>query len=349
MNPETAHYDALTQQPALVLGANGFVGSHITRQLCEQNRPVRVMVRTTSDTRSIDDLAVERCYGDVGDPESLRAAMRGCGTVFYCVVDTRAWLSDPAPLYRCNVQGLANALDAARAEDIGRFVFTSSIATIGSNRDGLASEDTPYNWWDQAPDYIRSRVEAENTLLACCAEHDFPGIALCVANTYGPGDTQPTPHGELLWHAATGRLPRALDCSAPTVDIRDAAQAALLAERYGRAGERYIVASDFVSQQALYGMAAGELGREPPRTLSLKLLYFMATLNEWLARLTGRKDFKLRRDSIFLSEVFGPMDNRKIVSELGWQPRPIEETVRDAIAWFSTNRKRKSDTQEQDT
>lgn len=337
MNGESPIYSECLRKSALVLGANGFVGSHITRQLVTAGRTVRVMVRQSSDTTSIDDLAVERCFGDVLDVDSLRAAMRGCGTVFYCVVDTRAWLSDPSPLFRCNVDGLRNGIDAARAEGIDRFIFTSSIATVGLNEGGMASEETPFNWWDSAPAYIRSRVEAENALLACCREHGFPAIALCVANTYGPGDTQPTPHGGLLWQAATGQLRRALDCAAPIVDIRDAAQAALLAERFGRAGERYIVASDYISQQDLYGLAARQLGRAPPPTMGMKVLYAMAALNELFARLTGRKDFKLRRDTLFLSEVFGPMDNGRIVRELGWQPRPTAETVRDAVAWFSAH------------
>jgi dihydroflavonol-4-reductase len=338
MNEEAASFRQCTRNPVLVVGANGFVGSHITRQLVETGRDVRVLIRKTSNTISIDDLPVQRFFGDVFDIESLKSAMRGCGTVFYCVVDTRAWLSDPSPLYRCNVDGLVNALKAARAESVERFIFTSSIATIGIEKGGMASERTPYNWWDKAPHYIRSRVEAENTLLEYCREYGFPGIALCVANTYGPGDTQPTPHGHLLWRAASGKLSRALDCSAPTVDIRDAAQAALLAERYGRVGERYIVANEFASQQKLYSLAATRLGQKPPRKMGLKLVYAMAAINEILAGLTGRKDYKLRRDSIFLSEVFGPLDNSKIVTELGWHPRPIEESVHDAVAWFSTHR-----------
>ncbi len=341
MNREYENYTRCTRKPALVVGANGYMGSHVTKQLVASGRNVRILVRATSNTRSIDGLQVERYLGDVMDIESLKTAMRGCGTVFYSVVDTRAWLSDPAPLYRCNVEGLTNALDAAQSAGIERFVFTSSMATIGRVSDRPAGESDEFNWWDAAPHYIRSRVEAENTLLRYCRERGFGGIALCVANTYGPEDTQPTPHGALLWQAAVGKLPVAIDCAAPTVDIRDAAQAALLAERYGRVGERYIVANRFISQPDLYALAASRLGRKPPRTLKLGIAYAIATLNELVAKLAGRKDIKLCRDSIFLSEVFGPLDNAKIVNELGWKPRSIEESVRDAVAWFAEHRRQR--------
>lgn len=79
----------------LVIGASGFLGSHVTRRLVERGERVRVLVRTTSSTAAIDHLTVERHYGDVFDDEALRAAMVGVDDVYYCVVDTRAWLRDP--------------------------------------------------------------------------------------------------------------------------------------------------------------------------------------------------------------------------------------------------------------
>jgi dihydroflavonol-4-reductase len=78
----------------LVIGASGFLGSHVTRQLADTGADVRVMLRRTSSTKGIDDLDVERCYGDVFDDDALRAAMSGCDVVYYCVVDARMWLRD---------------------------------------------------------------------------------------------------------------------------------------------------------------------------------------------------------------------------------------------------------------
>ena len=95
-------------QKKLVIGASGFLGSHVTRALVERGDDVRVLIRTTSSTTAIDDLNVERCYGDIFDDDALTAAMTGCDDVFYCAVDTRAWLRDPTPLFRTNVEGLRN-------------------------------------------------------------------------------------------------------------------------------------------------------------------------------------------------------------------------------------------------
>lgn len=81
---------------SLVMGASGFLGSHVTRQLVERGDEVRVWVRPTSSTRAFDQLQVRRHVGELSDDSALREAMRDVDTVYYCIVDTRAWLRDPA-------------------------------------------------------------------------------------------------------------------------------------------------------------------------------------------------------------------------------------------------------------
>src|SRR4051812_6583235 len=116
---------------SLGIGANGFLGSHVTRQLVERGDDVRGMGRRNGKTVGIDDLDVQRFSGDVFDTATLREAMDGCDVVYYCVVDTRAWLRDPAPLFRTNVEGTRSVLDVARQVNLKRFVFTSSYVTVG--------------------------------------------------------------------------------------------------------------------------------------------------------------------------------------------------------------------------
>ena len=80
------HFTPMTGAKKLVIGASGFVGSHVTRQLADRGDDVRVLIRRTSSTKAIDDLDVEYHYGDVVELASgdtaLRAAMAGCDDVF---------------------------------------------------------------------------------------------------------------------------------------------------------------------------------------------------------------------------------------------------------------------------
>jgi nucleoside-diphosphate-sugar epimerase len=190
----------------LVIGASGFVGSHVVRRLVADGEDVRVMLRKTSSTKGIDDLAVERCYGDLFDDDALRAAMAGCDVVYYCVVDARMWLRDPAPLFRTNVEGLRHVLDVAVEAGLSRFVFTSTAGTMAISEGTPVTEEDPHNWDDGGP-YIEARVAAEDLVLRYARERGLPAVAMCISTTYGPGDWAPTPHGGLIARVAAGRFP----------------------------------------------------------------------------------------------------------------------------------------------
>ena len=326
--------------PVLVAGASGFMGSHIVRQLVAQGRSVRVLLRESSKRDALEGLPIEIFYGDVLKPETLRAAMDGCKTVFYSVLDPRFWLSDKNVIYRNNVEGLVKAMEVALACKVERFIFTSTMGTLGINPSGAVTEDIAFNWHDRASPYILARLEAENRFFEFCHQRGLPGVALCVANTYGPQDYQPTPHGKMLWEVGSGNVSVALATSAPTVDIRDAAAAALLAETRGRIGERYIIANEFISNRDFYTLACAEHGTRPPKLLPLCLAYAAAWVIEISFKLLRRKDYLVSTTAVYLSEVFGEMDSSKARRELQWQPRPIVDTVRDAMVWYHQRQKK---------
>jgi dihydroflavonol-4-reductase len=319
----------------LVIGASGFLGSHVTRQLVDAGADVRVMLRRTSSTKAIDDLDVERCYGDVFDDDALRAAMAGCDVVYYCVVDARMWLRDPEPLFRTNVEGLRHVLDAALDANLIKFVFTSTIGALAISDSRVVTEDDPHNW-DQGGAYIEARVTAEQMVMSYAHDNGLPAVAMCVANTYGPRDWGPTPHGSLLAQVATGRFPFYLDYSAETVGIEDAARAMLLAAEHGRSGERYIISDRYMSVRELHDIAATAVGRRPPRIgIPMPVLRAGARINDLLARLL-RRDLQFAHAGIQMAELMSPLDHSKAERELGWTPEPVEDSIRKAAVWFAS-------------
>lgn len=319
----------------LVIGASGFLGSHVTRQLVERGDDVRVLVRKTSSTKGIDDLDVERHYGDIFDDEAPRTAMAGCDDVFYCVVDTRAWLRDPAPLFRTNVEGLRHVLDAAVDANLRKFVFTSTIGTIALSDDGPATEDMPFNWPDKCGAYVQSRVEAEKLVLRYANERGLPAIAICVSNTYGPGDWAPTGHGSLLAAAAAGKMPFYIKgIGTEVVGIEDAAQAMVLAADKGRVGERYIISERFIAARELYGTAADAGGVKRARFgIPLKAAYALGFVGNVASKVL-RRDVPLSTLMVRLMHIMSPMDHGKASRELGWQPQPIHDSVRKAVIFY---------------
>ena len=318
----------------LVIGASGFLGSHVTRQLVAAREDVRVMLRRTSSTKGIEDLGVERFYGNVFDDAALKAAMSDCDVVYYCVVDARMWLRDPTPLFRTNVDGLRCVLDVAVKADLRKFVFTSTAGTLAINDSRPVTEADAHNW-DQGGAYIEARVAAESLVLGYARERGLPAVAMCVSTTYGAGDWAPTPHGSIIAAVAAGRFPVYFDYSAEVVGIEDAARAMLAAADRGRVGERYIISDRYLSIRDINGIAAEAVGRNPPRIgIPLPVLKAAARINDFAARILKR-DLPLAYAGIRMAELMSPLDHSKAERELGWTPRPVEESIREAAQFFA--------------
>lgn len=319
-----------------MLGASGFLGSHVVKALVEAGRPVRILTRPSSNTAMTDHLDLERHRGDVFDPDTLRKAMEGCGSVFHCIVDTRSWLRDSAPLYQTNVEGARLVMETALEMGIERFVFTSSIVTIGLSPSGIASEADEFNWENEAPPYVMTRVAAERQLLDLCAK-GLPGVICNVATTFGGHDHQPTPQGELLKLTVERKLPVYWNTKMSVVGIKDAADAMLLAEQRGRVGERYIIADRMMDIAEATSKTAAFAGVKPPR---IEVPMGAVTATTWVVEKLMHalnRDTVMTMSSITLQRIMGDFDNSKARNELGWQPRPMDESLKEAAIWFKAN------------
>jgi dihydroflavonol-4-reductase len=324
---------------ALVMGASGFVGSHVTRQLVERGDDVRVYLRKSSSTVAIDDLDVELRYGDLHDEDALRAAMSDRDVVYYCIVDTRAWLRDPAPLFETNVESLRRVLDIATDADLFRFVFCSTIGTIAIT-DGSepANEDMPFNWAGKGGPYIESRREAEAMVLRYARERGLPAVVLNVSNPYGPRDWQPS-QGLMVAMAAFGKVPiYPKGIATQVVGIEDAAEAFLLAGERGRTGERYIVSETYMSMRELLETAAHAVGAKAPRFgVPLAALYAYGVVASVAQRLL-RRDFP-NLTAVRLLRLTSPVDHGKAMREMGWKPGPTAESIRRAAQFYVDHRR----------
>ena len=321
----------------LVVGANGFLGSHVLRQLVASadGSEIRAMVRPNAATIGIDDLDVKRIHGDVFDKEALREAMTGCDVVYHCVVDARGWLRDPAPLFRTNVEGTRNVLDvAAEIPGLRKFVYTSSYVTVVRKRGKRSTEADTVDVSKVTP-YVRSRVQAEELVLQYARQRGLPAVAMCVSTTYGSGDWGRTPHGAIIAGAAFGKLPFVMSgIDLEAVGIDDAAQAMLLAADRGTPGERYLISEKMISNAEVARLAAEAAGVAPPqRSIPLPVSYALAAAGTLKGKLRGT-DERLSLESLRLMRAEAELDHSKAVRELGWQPRPVEESIAEAAKFW---------------
>ncbi|HEX4111266.1 MAG TPA: hopanoid-associated sugar epimerase [Stellaceae bacterium] len=322
-------------KPVLVTGAPGFVGSAVARALLKHGRTVRVLVRPTSDTANLGNLAVERRNGALEDAASLNAALLDCGALFHVAADYRLWVPQPETMYRANVAGTRTLMEAALSQGVERIVYTSSVAVLGVLPKGEpADEATLSILGDMIGPYKRSKFMAEEIVRDMVATRGLPAVIVNPSTPVGPGDVKPTPTGRMIVEAASGRMPAFVDTGLNIVHVDDVAAGHLLAEERGRVGERYILGGENLSLRDILHRIAALVGRKPPRlSLPIPALMPVAAAMEAMARVTGKEPF-VTRDGLRLARKTMFFTSEKAVSELNYAPRPADDALADAVTWF---------------
>jgi dihydroflavonol-4-reductase len=319
----------------LVTGATGFVGAAVARKLVARGESVRVLVRPTSDRRNLEGLAVEPVEGDLRDRASLARALKGVAALYHVAADYRLWARDPDELYASNVEGSRAIVEAAAEAGVKRTVYTSSVAVLGINKDATPSnEETPVTLADMIGHYKRSKYLAEEGVRELVTEHGLDVVIVNPSTPIGPRDVKPTPTGRMVLDAARGKLPAFVDTGLNVVHVDDVAEGHLLAYEKGSKGERYILGGHDMTLQAILSEVARFAGRKPPRVkLPHGAVMPVAAVSELWARLFGGEPLATL-DGIRMARKKMYFSSDKAKAALGYAPRPAEEALKDAVAWF---------------
>ena len=323
---------------ALLTGATGFVGSAVARALLREGWQVRALVRPNSNRRNLQGLEIETVAGDLNDRSSLDHAVAGCEALFHVAADYRLGVSRPEELYRTNVEGTRNVLNASRSAGVGRVVYTSSVATIGIPADGSPGrEETPVALADMIGHYKRSKFLAEQV----ARDAARAGASVVIVNPstpIGPGDVKPTPTGQMVLDAAAGRMPAYLDTGLNVVHVDDVAAGHLLAFHRGRDGERYILGGDDMTLREILVEIARIAGRSPPRIrLPNAAVLPLAYAAEAMAWLTGRTT-RITVEAVRMARKRMFFSSDKAVRELGYRWRARTKAFEDAVLWLREQR-----------
>lgn len=169
----------------LITGANGFIGSHIVDKMNQEGYHVRGLVRKSSDLSLLQGLNIELVYGDVTEPMSLEAAVKGANVVIH----NAGLASDWGPLdqfMKINYGGTKNLAEAAEKAGVKRFVLLSSVAIHGFGTPDVMNENSPIN--TQGFHYSISKWEAEKWLMDFGKSSKMEVTAIRPGNVFGPKD-----------------------------------------------------------------------------------------------------------------------------------------------------------------
>jgi dihydroflavonol-4-reductase len=318
----------------LVTGANGFLGSWLTRELVNQGHDVYALVRPKSDLSELAGVKCKYLHGDVTDVHSLLEAFKGIDTVFHLAGVIAYKKSDRAQMERVNVQGTKNVVEVCREHKVRKLVYLSSVVAVGAGftPDQVMNESSEFNIHELDLGYFETKHEAEKIVKKACDRGEIDAVMLNPSTIYGAGDAKKGSR-KMQIKVAQGNLKFYTSGGVNVVAAEDVVQGIISAWKKGRTGERYILCGENMLIKDLFKMIAEEAGVKPPHKLMPDaVLHVVGILGDAIEKM-GLKG-PLSRENAYTATMYHWFDCTKAKQELDFNPRPAREAIHNSVQWM---------------
>jgi len=313
-----------------VTGGAGFIGSNFIRYVLHPQNSHTIVnydkLTYAGNLANLHSIAQHPGYrfvkGDICDPITAEAAMRGCDAVIHFAAESHVDRSiyEPAPVIQTNVTGTFTLLEVARKLAVSRFVHISTDEVYGDIAAGAhASEDSPLQ---PSSPYSASKAASDLLVRSYVRTYKFPALITRSSNNYGPYQFPEKFLPLMITNALYDKpLPIYGDGKQQRdwLHVEDNCRGILAVLKRGRIGEVYNIGGSHVEENL--------------------------AMAQCLLRLTGKPESLLS----YVSDRPGhdrryALNSKKIESELGWKPEiSLGDGVRQTIEWYKTNSKWVSD------
>jgi dihydroflavonol-4-reductase len=313
-----------------VTGGSGVVGRALVERLVAGGDEVVALARSRPAEETVRSLGAQPVRGDIFDEDALASGMSGCSVIYNVAGVNTLCVEDPEPMLRANVDGPQVVVRAAARAGVGRFVHTSSAATIGEASGVVGREDTPHRGWYLST-YERSKTEGERAVFEAGRDAGVDVVCVNPSSVQGPGRSGGT--ARFLLAYLDGRLKVFVPTNVSLVDIADCAEGHVLAAQRGVAGERYLlnsIALSITEALALAGEVAGVHGR--PRLVPRQVAVAGAWVVEHGSRLARRKPPVCREmvRTLLHGHIY---DGSRAERDLGLRYTAPRDTLRKTVDW----------------
>jgi len=314
-----------------VTGATGFIGGRVARQLRAAGHEVVTVARNPARAGDLGALGVEVRPGDITDRATLREPMTGVDGVFHLAGWNHLGVRDTAAAEPVNVAGTRNVLETMRDLGIPKGVYTSTVTVFGDTHGQLADESYRAGGpWLTV--YDRTKWRAHYEVAEPLQRAGLPLVIVQPGPAYGPGDAGVL-HDTFV-QFLQGKLPMApARTTLCLAHVDDVAQGHILAMERGTPGESYIIAGPpqtFIEIMALAAQISGVPApkQHPPPGLLKGMAAVMGVVGAVVPLPPTYSGEMLRS----IAGVTYLATNAKARRDLGYDPRPLAEGLRETLA-----------------
>jgi dihydroflavonol-4-reductase len=319
-----------------VTGGTGFLGSYLLQELVSKGKPVRALRRERKFPAYLPPAIadqIEWVEGDLLDITGLVENLSGCDQIIHAAALVSFDPADKKKLFKTNIEGTANIVNAALETGISDFVHVSSVGALGKT-DGSKKIDEEKKWDGNKgqSNYGISKYYGELEVWRGMGEGLSPLIVNPVT-LLGYGDWNQTSCA--LFRKAYEEFPWYPEGTNGFADVRDAARAIVALMDGGFRNERFIISSENLSYQEIFRSMAKGFGKKPA---SHKAGPFLTSLAWRMAKIksafTGEKSL-VTRESVAIAGSRHDYDNSKLLRTLPeFRFRPVEDSIFEACSHY---------------
>jgi len=318
-----------------VTGANGHVGVNLCKALLEHNHEVRAL--SHKNRQGLKNLPVELTQGDLLDFQSLKILLKNVEVVYHLAARISITGDSDGMVSKINVFGTQNIVNAAIECGVKRLIHFSSIHAFQQKpHDALLDEARPLVD-SEGFAYDRSKANGERYVYKA-VKNGLDAVILSPTAIIGPLDPQPSLVGNAVLQLYHNKIPALVPGGYNWVDVRDVVAGAISAMHKGRAGEKYLLAGHWHSLKEFSELIHHHSGKKTVKSV----------LPLWLARLglpfINTYSLLTKSEPLYTSEslkIIGEgnrmISHTKAKNELGFNPRPLTQTIRDLLEYFKIN------------
>lgn len=322
-------------------GATGHVGYAILKELQNYtDRDVRILLR--KDPGYFDDLTCTKVKGDITDYDSLLEAFKGCDMVYHVAGCVEIKPGNEDFVYKVNVTGTENVIKACKETGVKRLVYMSSVDTYAPLPDNQVMREVyEYDPEKLEGTYAKTKAEATAKVLQANEEGVLETVVCQPSACMGPYDFKVSSIGSMVRMFSSGKFPITMTFGAYNfVDVRDVAIGTILAGDKGGNGEVYLLCNKSCSVDEFIRLLAEVSGNKPPKIkLGKKIIDIAAPIMEVYYKMADATPLftryavrKLCSNCNFTFE--------KAQKELGYNPRPLRESLADTAKWIAETEKK---------
>jgi dihydroflavonol-4-reductase len=316
----------------LVTGGAGLVGKELITQLLAKGKEVRAIYNKTKLDESHSS-KLEQMQCNILDVVGLEEAMAGIEEVYHCAAIVTFNPKRKAEMFRINVEGTANIVNAALDAGIKKMVHVSSVAALGRIREDELINET-MNWTEETSNsnYGQSKYLAEMEVWRGIGE----GLNAVMVNPViilGAGDWNTS--SSQIFKNVYKEFPWYSEGTTGFVDVRDVAAAMIQLMEADISAQRFILSAANRSYHELFNLIAHAFGKKPPHKKVTPFIAKMVWRLEALKSTLTGKDPLVTKETAKTAMAKVNFDNSKLTKYLPqFSYRKIEDTVSFTCALF---------------